>query len=220
MEQECLCINKARILLKKKAVRIWKLPGWMTRRLLLRLVLVLLFCCRSTAADMRVAFIYGTLPNDLSWTYAADLARYFVEFSRPTVKTTYTVVNYGCGNDTFDTLRRYAQQNFSLIITVSSAFEECTLQVAGEFPATHFLCLGGGKAQGNYASAFGRMYEGRWVAGVLAGLLTTTKTIGFIGAVPIYQGFTDVNAALLGARTVCPDCKVNMSFLMSKTHLH
>ena len=180
----------------------------MCRYALLLLLLAVLFVTATRAVDVTVAFIYGTLPNDLSWTYAADLARYFVEFSRPTVKTTYSVVPYGCGNETYAVLRGYASANYSLVITVSSAFEECTLAVSKEFPRTYFLTLGGGKAEGNYASAFGRMYEGRWVAGVISGLMTKTKTIGFIGAIPIYQGFTDVNAVLLGARTVCPDCKV------------
>lgn len=54
-------------------------------------------------------------------------------------------------------------------------------------------------------------HQGRWVAGVISGLMTRTKVLGFIGAIPIYQGFSDANALLLGARTVCPDCKVQSS---------
>lgn len=146
---------------------------------------------RAQQVDIRIAFLYGNLPNDLSWVYAADLARciiscqvhvssflysasmkakklilllllrFFVEFSRPNVKTTYAVVPYVCGNETIATMRKFAQNNYTLIITASSAYEECTLQVSREYPSTYFLTLGGGKAENNYASAFGRMYEVR-----------------------------------------------------------
>lgn len=42
---------------------------------------------------------------------------------------------------------RSARSNYSLVITVSSAFEDCTLKVAGEFPSTYFLTLRGVRAQ-------------------------------------------------------------------------
>ena len=147
----------------------------MTRRLVFLTFITLAIITVSCRSETKVAFIYGSLPNDLSWTYAADLARYFVEFSRPTVKTTYTVVPYGCGNDTYAVLRNYAEKNFSLVVSVSSAFEDCTLKVAEEYPSTYFLTLGGGKAKQNYASAFGR-YVFLFIFHESLSFITATKT--------------------------------------------
>ncbi len=143
---------------------------------------------QSETEVMKIGFVYGTLPNDLSWTYSNDLGRAFLEFSRPQVKTKYVVTDYNCEPNSTRAIRELAEQDgYKMIVTASSVFETCTMEVAKEFPDKYFLCLGGGKTSGNYASAFGRLYEVRYANGVMAGLLTKTKKIAFIGSVPIYQ---------------------------------
>lgn len=108
----------------------------------------------------KVGFVYGNFPNDLSWTYSNDLARAFLEFSRPQVKTKYLVADFGCNNLSTSAIRSMAQREYELIITSSSSFETCTREISDEFPSKNFLSLGGVSANGrNFGSIFGRMYE-------------------------------------------------------------
>lgn len=132
-------------------------------------MLRLSYCCLILAVSLvgsfaqdvsttKVGFVYGNFPNDLSWTYSNDLARAFLEFSRPEVKTKYTVTNFGCNNASMSTIRSMAQKDYELIITSSSSFESCTNQISDEFPTKNFLSLGGVSANGrNFGSIFGRM---------------------------------------------------------------
>ncbi len=141
----------------------------------------------TTNSIYRVGFVYGNFPNDLSWTYANDLARAFIEFSRSNVKTKYSVTSFGCDINQTEAIRALARQDNHMIVTSSSSFESCTADIAKEFPTKKFLSLGGTSGNGNFGSIMGRMYEARWVVGVLAGMITKTKKIGYIGSIPMFQ---------------------------------
>ncbi len=152
----------------------------------------------NSTETLKVGFVYGNFPNDLSWTYSNDLARAFLEFSRPHVKTKYTVTSFGCGDIPMQAMRAMAsKEEYNMIVTSSSSFESCTGDIAKEFPSKKFLSLGGTSGVGNFGSIMGRMYEARWVVGVISGMITKTKKIGYIGSIPMAQVFVILDITII-----------------------
>lgn len=95
-------------------------------------------------------------------------------------------------------------------------FDPHILKLAEKYPDTTFLHCGGlyteGKHPKNVGSYFGYIDEGQYVAGVVAGLTTKTKKLGFIAAKPIPQVLRNINAFILGARSVNPEVITKVIF--------
>ncbi|WP_454854255.1 BMP family ABC transporter substrate-binding protein [Rhizobium binxianense] len=87
-------------------------------------------------------------------------------------------------------------------------FDPHMLAVAAKYPDTQFRHCGGlwqeGKHPANTGSYFGYIFQGQYLNGVAAGYATKSKKIGFVAAKPIPQVLQNINAFLLGARSVDP----------------
>ncbi len=95
-------------------------------------------------------------------------------------------------------------------------FDPHILKQAEKFPKTSFLHCGGmyqeGKHPANVGSYFGYIDEGQYVAGVVAGLTSKKKKLGFIAAKPIPQVLRNINSFTLGARSVNPKITTTVIF--------
>jgi len=87
-------------------------------------------------------------------------------------------------------------------------FDPHVLAVAAKYPDTQFRHCGGlwqaGKHPENVGSYFGYIHQGQYLNGIAAGYATKSKKIGFVAAKPIPQVLQNINAFLLGARSVDP----------------
>ena len=164
----------------------------------------------SWAATTKVGFVYLTTPGDHGWTYAHELGRQMVEEHFGTeVETTY-VENVPEGPDATRIIRELAQQGNQIIFTTSFGYMDPTLKVAKEFPDVKFEHMTGYKRTPNMATGNIRFYEGRYVQGVVAGLMTKTNKIGYIGAYPISEVIMGINAFAQGLRSVNPDASISV----------
>lgn len=88
-------------------------------------------------------------------------------------------------------------------------FEPHMLAVAKEFPNVTFLHCGGmfdeKKHPKNVGSYFGYIDECQYLSGIVAAHSTKSKKLGFVAAKPIPQVLRNINAFLLGARTINPE---------------
>ncbi|MGP9822381.1 BMP family ABC transporter substrate-binding protein [Salinarimonas sp. NSM] len=160
-----------------------------------------------TMADdpMKVGFVYVGPIGDHGWSYQHDQGRLSVESHfGDKVSTTY-VENVNEGADAERTIRRLAQTGHDVIFTTSFGFMNPTERVAKEFPDTTFLHATGYKRDDNLGTYLSVTYEGRYVTGVAAGLVSETNTIGYIASFPIPEVIRDINATYLGAKSVNPD---------------
>lgn len=104
-----------------------------------------------------------------------------------------------------------------IIIANSFEFGEAMGQAAAKYPEICFLhATGVGEAK-NLTSYFGRMYQIRYLTGIVAGLQTETDEIGYVAAFPISEVNRGINAFTLGVRSVNPDAKVYVRFTESWT---
>ena len=131
------------------------------------------------------------------------------EYFGDKVKTTF-VENVPEGADAERVITQLAKAGNDLIFTTSFGFMNPTVKVAKRFPNVKFEHATGYKLDKNLGTYVLRTYEGRYISGVAAGMMTKTNTIGYIGSFPIPEVIRDINAAYMGAKSVNPDVKMKI----------
>lgn len=154
---------------------------------------------------VKVGFIYVGPIGDFGWSYEHDQGRLAIEEEfGDAVETTY-VESVPEGADAERVLRQMAQADHDLIFTTSFGFMNPTVAVAEQFPEVKFEHATGYERADNLATYSARFYEGRHVIGLIAGRMTESNIIGYIGAYPIPEVIQGINAAYLAAKSVNPE---------------
>jgi len=168
------------------------------------------------AADpLGVGFVYVGPIGDHGYTYRHDVGRVAVEkHFGDKVKVSY-VENVAEGPDAERVIAQLAQAGNKIIFTTSFGFMNPTIKVAKRFPDVKFEHATGYKRADNVATYSARFYEGRYVIGAIAGKMTKSNVIGYVGAYPIPEVVRGINAYALGARSVNPDVKVKVVWVNS-----
>jgi len=167
------------------------------------------------AKTTKVGFVYLTTPGDHGWTYAHELGKQMVEKEFGSEVKISVVENVPEGPDATRVIRELAKQGNEIIFTTSFGYMEPTLKVAKEFPNIKFEHMTGYKRTKNVATGNIRFYEGRYIQGVVAGLMTKTNKIGYIGAYPISEVIMGINAFAQGMRSV--NKKATISVIWANT---
>ncbi len=162
------------------------------------------------AEPLKVAFIYVAPIGDLGWTWAHDQGRLYLKEQLGDKVETAFVESVPEGPDAERVIRDFAQKGFDLIITTSFGYMDPTLTVAQEFPDTHFVHVSGFKTAPNMSTVFGRMYQPRYLSGLVAGSMTKSNIIGYVAAFPIPEVIRGINAFTLGVREANPDAEVRV----------
>lgn len=102
-----------------------------------------------------------------------------------------------------------------IVIGTSDLYEEEMLSLSGEFPEIYFLNAAGTGSATNYASYFGRVYQARYLSGIVAGRQTKTNEIGYVSSVPVPETIRQVNAFAIGVRKVNPEATVYVRYVGS-----
>ena len=165
--------------------------------------LLWVFVAGAGAADLRVGFVYVSPVGDAGWSYAHDQGRIAVE-ALEGVSTSF-VESVPEGPDSERIIRNMARKGFDLIFATSYGYMDSMLKVAGEFPDTIFMHCSGFKTAPNMGNYFGRMYQARFLAGMTAGAMSQSNTLGYVAAFPIPEVIRGINAFTLGARAVNPE---------------
>ncbi|MEH2475699.1 basic membrane protein A [Nitrobacteraceae bacterium AZCC 2161] len=167
-------------------------------------------CGASAAEKLKVGFIYLGPIGDLGWTYQHDLARLaMVKEFGDKVETTY-LENVSEGPDSERSIEQLARAGNKLIFTTSFGYMEPTLKVAKKYPNVHFEHATGYKRDKNMSTYSGRFYEGRYIQGIIAGKMSKSGVLGYIGSFPIPEVISGINATILGAQTINPNIKVKI----------
>jgi Uncharacterized ABC-type transport system, periplasmic component/surface lipoprotein len=118
------------------------------------------------------------------------------------------------GTDYPRAMREYAEQGVKLIIGESYAVETEAREVAADYPETAFVLGSSGKEEGDNFGVFGTWnHDGAYLAGMLAGKMTKSNTVGAVGAMPIPEVNMLINAFGEGVKAVNPDAKLLVSFI-------
>lgn len=133
-----------------------------------------------------------------------------------TMPVTTRYIEPGDGSDRESALRQFAADGYDLVIGVGFIFSEDIRKLAAEFPAVKFACVdyapGRGAEPANLAGLRFREHEGSFLVGALAGLVSRTGQVGFVGGmkIPLIRKFEAGYQA--GVAHVCPACQVYAAY--------
>jgi basic membrane protein A and related proteins len=164
----------------------------------------------ASLAPLAVAFAYVGPVGDAGWTYAHDRARQAAaEKFGARIKTSF-VENVPEGADAERVFRDLVDQGNRLIFGTTFGYMEPLLKVAKDFEQTHFEHATGYKTAKNLRTYDSRTYEGAYLAGVIAGAMTTTGTLGVVGSIPIPEVIRNIDSFTLGAQSQRPLVKTKV----------
>ena len=167
------------------------------------------------AEPLKVAFVYVSPVGDAGWTAQHNAGRLALERALGDKVKTSFVEKVPEGADAERVIRDLAQQGNALIFTTSFGFMNPTIKVAEEFPKTRFEHATGYKTAANVNTYNARFYEGRYLAGMVAGGMSKTGQLGYVAAFPIPEVLQGINAFTLGARSVNPKAQVRVVWVNS-----
>ena len=161
---------------------------------------------------VKACFVYVGPIGDGGWTYQHDQGRLAVieKFGDKVDASTYQE-NVPEGADAERVLTQMALGGCNIIFTTSFGYMDATNAVAKKFPNVKFEHATGFKREAPNVSTYNaRFYEGRAVEGLIAGRMTKSNKIGYIGSFPIPEVVMGINAYYLNARKVNPDVELTV----------
>lgn len=158
----------------------------------------------AAAEPLKVAFAYIGPVGDGGWTFAHDNARKAVEKEFGDRVVTSYVESVPESADAERVLRDMAQQGNKLVFGTTFGYMESMLKVAADFKDVKFEHATGYKTAENMRTYDSRTYEGAYMAGVIAGAMTQSGTLGVVASIPIPEVIRNINSFTLGAQSVNP----------------
>ena len=164
---------------------------------------------------LTVAFLYPRDPKTSDWIYAHELGRNYLEDTFPDkIKTV-------CVNDVNETniestIQKLINQGVSIIFGVAPQMMQPCLKIATEHPEVKILNCSLNTPHQYIRTYYGRMYEAKFLSGMIAGSLTDNDKIAYIADYPIYGMIANINAFALGVACTNPRAKVYLAWSTSK----
>jgi simple sugar transport system substrate-binding protein len=156
------------------------------------------------AEPLKVGFVYTGAIGDFGWTWAHEKGRRaMVDALKGQVVADY-VENVKEDASAVPIMKDLAQQGHKLIFTTSFGFMDQTIEAAKQFPDVKWEQATGFKRADNVGTYNSRFYQGRAVLGTIAGMMSKTGVIGYLGSFKIPEVVMGVNSFTLSARAVNP----------------
>jgi len=155
---------------------------------------------------LKVAFLYNTSIEESAWTYSHELGRRYVQERLGNEIITKYFENISDLKTYERILDKLEEEKFDLIF--STSFDFLQNQKIKEFQNVRFMYFSGYRTTKNINTYFGRMYEPRFLSGMIAGAMTSNNKIGYVASYGIPEVIMGINAFALGAKAVNPKSKV------------
>jgi simple sugar transport system substrate-binding protein len=165
---------------------------------------------------LKVGFVLIGTPDDNGWNYGHDRGRkeMLAAIGEDKVETT-VVTNVAEGPDSERVFRELAQQGHKLIYATSFGYGDYVTKVAKQFPDVKFEWATGNATATNLSIYNAKFHEGRAVIGTIAGLMTKSNKLAYIGSFPVPEVRMGINAYAIAARKVNPNVTVKVVYVDS-----
>ncbi|MCK5913508.1 MAG: BMP family ABC transporter substrate-binding protein, partial [Desulfuromusa sp.] len=164
------------------------------------LLLVILAVCFSSNAfaisakkEIKTGFVYVGPVGDAGYTYAHDQGRQEMEKLAYVEPSTF-IESVPEGAESARVINGLVRKGHNLIFTTSFGYMDATIDVARRNKDIVFMHCSGFKTAENVGTYFGRMYEPRYLSGIVAGKMTKKNIIGYVAAFPIPEVIRGINA--------------------------
>jgi basic membrane protein A len=162
---------------------------------------------------LKVGFVTNGPVNDWGYNYAHDQGRRQMEKALEGKVETTVVENVPETADAERVIERMIKNKVGFVVATSFGYQDTVHKLAAKYPQVQFAQAWGFKSQPNMASYSAKMYEVWYVMGVIAGSMTKTGNLGVVAAHPIPPMKWQINAYVLGARSVNPKVTASVVFI-------
>ena len=166
----------------------------------------------SDTKKMKAGFIYVGPVGDYGWSHAHDVGRKYAMEKLPWLET--VIVESVPEADSARIIDRLVQsEKADVVFTTSFGYMEDTVKAGPKYPDKYFMHCSGFKQAKNVGTYFGDLYQTYYLNGLMAGALTKTNKIGYVGAFPIPEVVRHIDAFALGIKAVNPEAKVHVKWI-------
>ncbi len=169
----------------------------------------------ASADPLKIGFLYPSPIGDTGWAFELDQGRKAVEEAFGDKVETFFVENVPEGPDAARILNQMAAQGAGMIMAGSFGYMNDGLKLAGQKQDITFIHASGYKTLPNFGNFQTRNYESAYIAGMAAGFVTKSKTLGVVAAYPIPEVVGIINTFTLGAQRTNPDITTKVVWLNS-----
>ena len=167
------------------------------------------------AEPMKVGFIFLGPIGDYGWTWAHNKGRLAMDAALKGQIVSSYVENVKEDASAVPILKDLAQNGSKLIFTTSYGYMDQTIEVAKQFPDVKFEHCTGYKHADNVGTYNSRFHQGRSVEGTIAGMVSKSGTIGYLGSYKVPEVVLGVNSFTLAAQAVNPNIKTKLVMIDS-----
>ncbi len=169
----------------------------------------------AASGPLKIAFAYVGPVGDAGWTFAHNNGRLALEKEfGDKIKTSF-VEKVPEGPEAERVIRDLVGQGNTLIFGTTFGYMEPMLKVAADSKGVKFEHATGYKTAENMRTYDSRTYEGAYMAGVIAGSMSKTGTIGVVGSIPIPEVIRNINTFTMGAQSINPKIKTKVVWVNS-----
>ena len=176
---------------------------------------LLSFFLPTSTKKFTVAFLYPTTAEASDWTYAHDLGCSYLEESFPDQISTIRVENVTEDNIE-EVLNEVIAKGAKIIFEVAPQLMKPSLKVAVEHPEVKILNCSLNEPLKHIRTYYARMYEAKYISGMVAGAMAENDKIAYVADYPIYGMIASINAFALGANCVNPRAKIYLVWSTKK----
>jgi basic membrane protein A len=161
---------------------------------------------------LKAGFIYVGSVGDYGWSNAHDVGRKFAEKQLPWLETVF--IESVAESDSSRIIDRLIQEEkCDVVLTTSFGYMDDTIKAGARYPDKHFMHCSGFKQTANVGTYFADLYQAYYLNGIMAGALSKSNKIGYVGAFPIPEVVRHIDAFALGIKAVNPDAKVHVRWI-------
>lgn len=164
--------------------------------------------CHAAEKSLKVGLIYESPADDGGWSHSHDQARQALA-KLPGV-TTVAAESVPKGKVSESIIEDMVRQGCDIVFITSFEYLEPTMSVAKRYPGTVFMHCAGIRTAANVGNYYGRMYEARYLTGMVAGAMTRTGVAGWVAAYPSPEVLRGLNAFALGVQAMNPKAEVHV----------
>ena len=162
-----------------------------------------------------VAFVFDKDPKESDWLYSHELGRLYLDEHSDKFRTT-RVINVKTEEETIEAIEKLIEEGIQIIFTTSSQQAAASVKAAVNHPNVVIMNCSLNTSYKLIRTYYARLYEVKFLAGMLAGSMAKNGRIGYLADYPIYSMPANINAFALGASMVNPSAKVYLEWTTIK----
>lgn len=164
----------------------------------------------STPVYLNVAFVHQLSPATSGWVLGHEQGREYLEEKLGSKLTVRSYFNADTPEEAARLLKQAVDDGAQVVFTTAPLLRAATLKAAIEYPKVQFLNCSVDQPYSSVRSYYGRVYEGKFITGAIAGALAQNNRIGYIASYPIYGQLANINAFALGAQLTNPRAQIEL----------